>query len=51
MQLVIRKVTVLKGRRFGNILNEQFDTIVYCILDIVYTVLAGINFAVSEAAC
>ena len=51
MQLVIRKTTVVKGRKFGNILNEQFDTIVYCIVDTVYTVLAGINFAVSEAAC
>ena len=42
---------VLRGRKFGNILNEQFDTIVYCILDTVYTVRDGINFAVSEAAC
>ena len=31
--------------------NEQFDTIVYCIVDTVYTVLNGINFVVSEAAC
>ena len=32
---------VLKGRKFGNILNEQLDTIVYCIVDTVYTVPAG----------
>ena len=51
MQLVFRKATVLKRRKFSNIFNEQFDTIVYCIVDTVYTVLAGINFAVSEAAC
>ena len=51
MQLGIGKDTVLKGRKFGNVLNEQFDTIVYCIVDTVCTVLAGINFAVSEAAC
>ena len=50
-QLLIRRATVLKGRKFGNIFNEQFDTIVYCIVDTVYTVLAGTNFAVSEAAC
>ena len=49
-QLVIRKATVLRGRKFGNVLNEQFDTIVYCILDTIY-ILAGINFAVSEATC
>ena len=48
---MIRKATVLKGRKFGNILNEQFDTIVYCIVDTPYTVLAGINFVISEAAC
>ena len=51
MQLLIRKVTVLKGRKFGNTFNKQFDTIVYCIVDAVYTVLAGINFVISEAAC
>ena len=50
-QLEIRKATVLKGKKFGNIFNEQFDTIVYCIVDTVYTVLAGINFVTSEAAC
>ena len=47
MQLVIRKATVLKGRKFGNIFDEQFDTIVYCIVDTIYTVLEGINFVVS----
>ena len=31
----IRKATVLKGKKFGNIFNEQFDTIVYCIVDTV----------------
>ena len=30
--------------------NEQFDTIVYCIVDTVYIVLADINFVISEAA-
>ena len=34
-QLVIRKAIVLKGRKFGNIFNEQFDTVVYCIVDTV----------------
>ena len=51
MKLVIKKVTVLKRKKFGDIFNEQFDTIVYCIVDTVYTVFAGINFAVPEAAC
>ena len=51
MELVIKKATVLKGRKFGNIFNEQFDTTVYCIVDAVYTVFAGINFVISEAAC
>ena len=50
-QLVIRKATVLKGRKFGNLCNEQFDTVVYCIVDSIYTVLEGINFVVVEAAC
>ena len=50
MQLLITKTTVLKGRKFGNVFNEQFGTIVYCIVDTVYTVLASTNFAVSEAA-
>ena len=48
---MIRKATVLKEKKFSNIYNEQFDTIVYCILDTVYAVLAGINFVISEAAC
>ena len=30
--------------------NEQFDTIVYCIADTIYTVFDGINLVVSEAA-
>ena len=51
MQLLITKATVLKGRKFGNIFNKQFDIIVYCIVDTVYTVRAGTNFALSEATC
>ena len=31
--------------------NKQFDTIVYCIVDTVYAVLAGINLIISKAAC
>ena len=33
--------------------NEHFDrpTIVYCIVDTVYTVLADINLVISETAC
>ena len=49
--VVIRKATVLKGRKFGNLCNKQYDTNVYCIVDSIYTVLDGINFVVSEAAC
>ena len=45
------KDTVLKGKKFGDKLNKQFDTIVYCIVDTVYTVIDGINIVVSEAAC
>ena len=48
---MIRKATVLKGRKFGNLFDEQFDAIVYCIVDTIYTALEGINFIVSEAAC
>ena len=50
---VMRKATILKGRKFENIFNEYFDRpfIVYCIVDTVYTVLAGINLVISEAAC
>ena len=48
---VIRKATVLKGRKFGNLFNEQYDTNVYYIVDSIYTVLDGINLVVSEAAC
>ena len=50
-QCVIRKAIVLNGRKFGNTFNEQFDIIVYCIVDTVYTVPAGINLVVSETAC
>ena len=46
-----RKAIVLNGKKFGNIFNEQFDAIVYCIVDTVYTVLAGINLVISETAC
>ena len=49
--VVIQTATVLKGRKFGNLFNEQYDTNVYCIVDSIYTVLDGINFVVSEAAC
>ena len=31
--------------------NEQFDIIVYCIVDTVHTLLAGINLVIFEAAC
>ena len=48
---VIRKTTVLNGRKFDNMFNEQFDTNVYCIVDTVYTVLVGTNLVISEAAC
>ena len=48
--IVIRKAIVLKGRKFGNIFNKQFGTIVYSILDNAYTILAGINLVISEAA-
>ena len=48
-----RKATVLKRIKLDNIFNEPFckPTIVDCIVDIVYTVLAGINLVISEAAC
>ena len=48
---MIRKATVLKGRKFGTVFNEQFDTVIYCIVDTVYAILAGKNFVISEAAC
>ena len=40
---MIRKATVLTERKFSNIFNIHFDrpTIVYCIVDTVYTVLPG----------
>ena len=49
---VIRKAIVLK-KKFDNMFNLHFDrhTIVYCIVDTVYTVPAGINLVISEAAC
>ena len=50
---VIRKATVLKRIKFDNMFSEPFYklTIVDCIVDTVYTVLAGINLVISEAAC
>ena len=42
---------VLKGRKFGNIFDELFDTIGDCIVDTGYIVLAGINLVISVAAC
>ena len=53
ISIVIRKTTVLKRRKFDNMFKEHFDrpTIVYCIIDTVYTVLAGINLVISEVAC
>ena len=47
----MKKAKVLKGKKYGNIFNKQFDTIVYFIVDTVYTVLAGINLIISEIAC
>ena len=51
--IMIRKATVLKGRKFDNIFNKHFDrpTIVYCIVDRIYSVRAGINVVISEAVC
>ena len=48
---VIRKAAVLQEENLTICFNEQLDTIVHCIVDIVYTVLAGINLVISEAAC
>ena len=50
---VIRKTTALKSTKFDNMFNEPFyrPTIVDCIVDTGYTVLAGINLVISEAAC
>ena len=50
-QFLIRKAIVLNGRNFGNTFSEQFDIIVYCIVDAVYIVLAGISLVISETAC
>ena len=50
---MIRKATVLTERKFSNIFNKHFDrpTIVYCIVDTVYTVLPGISSVIPGAAC
>ena len=48
---MIRKATVLKRKNLATYFNEQFNTIVYCIVNILYTVLAGINLVICEAAC
>ena len=48
---MIRKATVLKRKNLAIYFNEQFNTIVYCIVNTVYTVLAGINLVICEAAC
>ena len=50
---MIRKAIVLKRKKFNNIVNKHFDrpTIVYCIVDMVYTVLAGISPVIPEATC
>ena len=57
--IMIRKATFLTERKFSNIFNKHcliglpFDrpTIVYCIVDTVYTVLPGISSVIPEAAC
>ena len=50
---MIRKATVLTEGKFSNIFNKRFDrpTIVYCIVDTIYTVLPGISSVIPEAAC
>ena len=50
---MIRKATGLKRKKFSNIFNKHFDrpTIVYCIVDTVYTVLPGISSVIPKAAC
>ena len=40
-----------KRKKIWQYIDEQFDTIVYCIVDTIYTVIEGINFVVFEAAC
>ena len=40
-----------KRKKIWQFIDEQFDTIVYCIVDTIYTVIEGINFVVFEAAC
>ena len=51
--IVIRNTTVLERRKSDNTFSKHFEnpTIVYCIVDTVYTVLAGINLVISEATC
>ena len=48
---MIRKATVLTES--SNSSNKHFDrpTIVYCIVDTVYTVLPGRSSVIPEAAC
>ena len=53
---MIRKATVQTEKKFSNIFNKHFDrsTIVYCVVDTVYTVvtlLPGISSVICEAAC
>ena len=50
---MIRNTTVQKKKKIRNTFNEHFDrpTIVYSIVDTVYTVLAGISSVIPEAAC
>ena len=50
--IVIRKTTILE-RKSDNTFSKHFErpTIVYYIVDTVYTVLAGINLVISEATC
>ena len=49
--IMIRKATVLTEKNLAIYFNEQFNTIVYCIVNTIYTVLAGINLVICEAAC
>ena len=53
--IIIRKTYSSRKKKIFNkqllkYFNEQFDTTVYCIVDTVCTVLAGINLVISEAA-
>ena len=54
-RIIIRKTYSSRKKKIFNeqllkYFNEQFNTTVYCIVDTVYTVLAGINLVISEAA-